>query len=41
MRLEAYEEKEYVIPGDCECFKDDIYAVVKNGLIVEYKKIVL
>lgn len=39
--LEAYGEKDYVVPENYEHIIDNIYAVVKNGLIVEYKKIVL
>ena len=39
--LEAYGEKDYVVPENDEHIRDNIYAVVKDGLIVEYKKIVL
>ena len=39
--LEAYGEKDYVVPENYEHIRDNIYAVVKDGLIVEYKKIVL
>ena len=39
--LEAYGEKNYVVPENYEHIRDNIYAVVKDGLIVEYKKIVL
>ena len=34
-------EKDYVVPENYEHIRDNIYAVVKDGLIVEYKKIVL
>ena len=38
--LEAYGERDYVVPKNYEHIRDNIYAVVKDGLIMEYKKIV-
>ena len=39
--MEAYGKKDHVVPENYEHIKNNIYAVVKDGLIVEYKKIVL